>query len=505
VSAISWVYLAAFLIYVGLAVTVVARNPRAALNWFCFAFLLCFALWAFEDIFHHLHPMIGTSQARFFANIGSVGGYSFASAFALFTLALTGKRRHLRRWYIYVPLAGLPLVCIVAQWTGGGLPVKPGTFGWIVDWTPSIWTVLYPAYYAGFMLAALAMIFQYRRSSTEVRVRRQANVVFWTALISLVLGTFGDVVLAELFPDRLPELAGATGVIWALGLAVGMTRYGLMPLTIHAAADEIIATMIDGLLLLRPDGRIAIVNQSFLDMLGYRRDEILDRPAAALFDPADEFTEAHHRVINEVPIGRLEFRARARNGTTLTLAVSARVMPGRQGIRPGSVWVLRDITRQKRAEQRLRESEEQYRNLVERAMDGIVILQDRVIVYANERAASMVGTAPGGLLGMPFAQYIHPDAAHEMTRLYQRRLAGEAVPATYELTLQFRDGRQLPVEISVGVIHYRGQPADLLIFRDISARKQAEAEIRSKTEELEQLNRALHEERRKLLGGGDNK
>jgi PAS domain S-box-containing protein len=504
VSVLSWTYLAAFLIYVGLALVVIIRNPRAALNWFGFAFVLCFALWAFEDIFHHLHPMIGPGPARIFANIGSLGGYSFASAFVLFTLALTGRRRYLRNWYIYVPLLGLPLVCIVAQWTGGGLPVKPGTFGWVVDWTPSIWTVLYPVYYAGFMLAALAMIVQYRRSTTEARARRQAGIIFWTALSSLVLGTLGDVVLAELFPGRLPELAGATGVIWAFGFAVGMTRYGLMPLTIHAAAGEIIATMIDALMLLRPDGRIAIVNQSFLDMLGYRRDEVLDRPAAALFDPADEFAEAHRRVVNEVPIGRLEFRARARNGTTLTLAVSARVMPGRQGVRPGSVWVLGDITQQKRAEQRLRESEEQYRNLVERAMDGIVIIQNRVIVYANERAAAMVGAAPGGLLGMPFAQYIHPDAAHELTRRYQLRLAGGAVPATYELALQFRDGRQLPVEISAGVIHYRDQPADMLIIRDISARKLAEAEIRSKTEALEQLNRALHEERRKLLGGGDN-
>ena len=137
-------------------------------------------------------------------------------------------------------------------------------------------------------------------------------------------------------------------------------------------------------------------------------------------------------------------------------------------------------------------------------MDGIVIIQDRVIVYANDRAAAMVGATPGGLLGMPFAQYIHPDAAHELTRQYQRRLAGEAMPASFELTLQFRDGHQLPVEISAGVIHYRGQPADMLIIRDVSARKRAEDEIRSKTEALEQLNRALHEERRKLLGGGDN-
>jgi PAS domain S-box-containing protein len=505
-SVLSWIYLGAFLVYIALAIVVIDRTPRSALNWFCFGFLLCFALWGFEDIFHNLHPLIPLAHARLFGNIGSIGGYSFSSLFLLSALVLTGRQKYLKRWPIYVPLAGLPVIFIAAQWTGsGGLPLKPGTFGWIVDWSPSVWTTLFPAYYVGFALLALLLIARFRRAATELRPRRQAALIFWTALASLILATLTDVVLASLAPGRLPELGGAFAVIWAFGLAVSMTRYGLMPFNVQAAADEIIATMLDSLLLLNPEGRIAAVNQSARDVLGYAGDELLDQPAAILFESAAEFAEAFKRVMNEVPIGRLEFTCRAKGGMVVPVSVSARMILRRGGKAPGSVWVLRDITNAKRSEQRLRESEEQYRTLVERASDGIVIIQDRLIMYANERAAALAGSTPGAMLGMPFLEYAHPDDRHELMKLYARRIAGEIPARDCEFIFRRQDGARVPLEANTGNISYRGQPATMLVIRDISGRRRAEYEIRVKNEELERLNQALQAERRKLLTDGSDR
>lgn len=473
-SILSWTYLGAFLVYVALALVVIIRNPGSALNRLAVGFLLCFALWAFEDIFHNYHPLIPLAQARLFGNIGSVGGYSFASVFLLFALALTGRRRYLRHPAVLVPAIGVPLVFIAAQWTGlGGLPYRAGPFGWVLDWSPTFWTVAFPVYYLSVTILALVLINRYRRTLTDPRRRRQATVILAATMASLVLATLSDVVLISLFPDRVPELGGVMGVVWSFGLTLSMTRYGLMPMTMRTAAGDIIATMLDALILVRPDGAIAASNQALSDLLGFRPGELDGAPAAGLFAEPAGFEEAHRRVVNEVPIGRLEFLCRDRNGALVPVALSARVMPKRNGLAPGSVWVLRDVTQLKRAEQKLRESEEKYRTLVEHASEGIVIVQDRVLAYANERAAALVGSTPNEMLGMPFAEYVHPDVRHELARLYERRMSGGATTATYELVVKRRDGSSLPVEVSAGLITFQGRPADMVVLRDISGRRPA--------------------------------
>jgi PAS domain S-box-containing protein len=504
-SFLSWLYLWAFLAYVALAVIVIRRDPWSALNWFCGGFLLCFALWAFEDIFHNYHLLISAGLARVMGNIGSIGGYSFSSFFLLFTLVLTGRQRFLRRGWIYLPIVGLPLVFNIAQWTGwGGYLLEPGRFGWMIDWSPSVWAIGFPVYYFTFAVLALILIARFGRRAAEPASRRRAAIIFWTALASLVLATLTDVVLAAVIPGRLPELGGALALIWAVGLAVGMTRYDLMPFTVQAAADEIIAAMLDALLLVKPDGSIAEVNQSARDILGYPGRELLGKPAAVLFEPAAEFETAFNRVMNEVPIGRLEFAGRNKSGVLIPLSVSARMLPRRHGVVPGSVWVLHDITLAKRAELKLRESEEQYRTVVERASFGIVIIQDRLIVYANEQAALLAGSTPGEMRGMPFAEYVHPDARHELMNRYEQRSAGQIPAATYELAFLRRDGTQMPLEVNAGAISFRGQPATMFVVRDISRRRRNEEAIRQQNEQLEQLTRALQVERQKLLSPRDS-
>lgn len=497
---LSWLYLWAFLAYVALAVIVIRRDHWSALNWFCFGFLLCFALWAFEDIFHNYHPLVSAGLARVMGNIGSIGGYGFSSFFLLFVLALTGRHKYLKRWPIYVPLAGLPALFIAVQWTGlGGLALKPAAYGWGIDWAPTVWAIVFPAYYASFVILGLVLIARSMRRATDARLRRQGLVIFWATLVSVVLATLTDVVLAIVIPGRLPELGGALAIIWAAGVAIGMTRYDLMPFTVQAAADEIIATMLDALLLVRPDGSIAEVNQSARDILGYPGRELLGKPAAVLFEPVAEFEAAFNRVMNEVPIGRLEFTGRNRSGGLIPLSVSARMLPRKHGVVPGSVWVLRDITMAKRAEQRLRESEEQYRTVVERANFGVVIIQDRLVVYANEQAAVLVGGTPDEMRGMPFAEYVHPDVRHELLKRYELRAAGQTPAGAYELAFLRRDGTQIPLEVNAGAVSFRGQPATMFVVRDVSRRRRNEEAIREQNEQLEQLTRALQEERQKLL------
>ncbi len=140
-----------------------------------------------------------------------------------------------------------------------------------------------------------------------------------------------------------------------------------------------------------------------------------------------------------------------------------------------------------RLEGELRESEETYRTAVERANDGIAIIQDGRFKYVNPRLAEIAGHSVEVLIGSPFDEYIHPDDRAKVIRRYERRMAGDEVEPVYEAKLGRGDG--VYVEINAGLTTYRGRLADLAIVRDVTARKQVEAALHGRLRQLE----ALHE------------
>jgi len=160
-------------------------------------------------------------------------------------------------------------------------------------------------------------------------------------------------------------------------------------------------------------------------------------------------------------------------------------------VRPAKVEQAKE--ERKQVEAALRESEEKYRSLVERANDGITIIQDGVVKFANTRLVEMWGSTVEEVLETPFANHIHPDELPAMVEHYQQRMAGENVPPMYETVLLRRDGSKVYVEINAGVIAYLGKPADLVMVRDVTERKLAEVALRQRAEELAALQATVLE------------
>ena len=155
--------------------------------------------------------------------------------------------------------------------------------------------------------------------------------------------------------------------------------------------------------------------------------------------------------------------------------------------------VARDITAHKRAEEALAESEEKYRNVVERANDGICIIEDGIIKYANLQQAEMWGGAVEEIIDTPFTDYIHPDDLPGLIDLYNRRMAGEQVPSVYEASLRRKDDSRAYVELNIGLINYLGKPAELIITRDITDRKQAEEALRKNRDFISRVLNSIYE------------
>jgi len=137
-------------------------------------------------------------------------------------------------------------------------------------------------------------------------------------------------------------------------------------------------------------------------------------------------------------------------------------------------------------EEALREGEEVYRNLVERANDGIAIIQDGIPIFVNQRVAQMTGYVPDDIIGSSFTKYLPDSCRTKVIENYQKRIRGEEADSLYEAEIICRNGKILPVEISAVLITFHGKPADLAIIRDISERKTMEEEL-FKSKKLESI------------------
>jgi len=129
-------------------------------------------------------------------------------------------------------------------------------------------------------------------------------------------------------------------------------------------------------------------------------------------------------------------------------------------------------------------NEEIYRFLTERANDGIAIVQDRKFKYINPRLPEIIGYSPDEILHVPLRSIISAVELDKLIERYEKRLAGENMPALSETCLKHKDGRVVYVELNAGIIQYEGRPADLIVARDISGRKRAEQELKRALEKL---------------------
>ena len=159
-----------------------------------------------------------------------------------------------------------------------------------------------------------------------------------------------------------------------------------------------------------------------------------------------------------------------------------------------------DITDQKRSAEALRESEQQFRNLIEGSLQGVFIARDWKLRFANQALADIFGyETPDELLALENVEPLLAPA--ERKRIYGYKVArerGEAAPEIYESQGLKKDGTIIDVEFRVRIVDWLGQPAMQCVVLDITDRKSAERElIRHRDHLQEQINVATRELRDK--------
>jgi diguanylate cyclase (GGDEF)-like protein/PAS domain S-box-containing protein len=253
--------------------------------------------------------------------------------------------------------------------------------------------------------------------------------------------------------------------------------------------ESVLASMGDGVVVLDHERRLVVVNPAARQYIHQDEGEIVPR----------DWSQQHRAYLPDgetsFPSGggplTLALRGETSDGVELViydrqnharaLSVTARPLQGPDG-QSGCVAVYRDITEQRRAEADLRESEQRLRVLSEASFEGVAITKGGVIVDTNQNFATWVGREPYELVGLDGLSLFAPED-HAVVREKSQH-----ADLLYEAHLLHANGSRLPVEVRGRHTQFRGQTVRIAILRDITQRRQREAQLKQQAEILRTIS-----------------
>jgi len=232
----------------------------------------------------------------------------------------------------------------------------------------------------------------------------------------------------------------------------------------------------DGVFLTDLSGVFLYGNKKAEEILGYKKEEMLGKSFFSLsILPASYYEKAGSLLAQNATgknTGPDEFELIKKDKSSTWVEINT--APITQKDNKVVIGFVRDITERKIAEEALKASEEKYSTLIEQSADGIIILNDRIVEFANRRICEMSGYSQDEILGKHFPDLFTPEYRKFLDEEYRQQQDGNVVSGNYELAVLAKDGRKIAVETEIQRIIYKDRPSSMIIIRDITERKQAQ-------------------------------
>ena len=252
-------------------------------------------------------------------------------------------------------------------------------------------------------------------------------------------------------------------------------KYGIVAIMPTLAANEIIRTMRDLLLVSDGEGRIQFANNAACSFLGYNREDIIGHQLEEFLAPTDDTQPAlqGHWVRDR------EYIFRTKMGQPIELTLSSSPVSERGEVK-GAVIIGRDLRERKRYEWEARRAVTLLESTLDSTADGILVIgQEGKLMTWNQRFADLFGI-PAELMerdedrdvvGILAKQLVEPK---EFLSTLEDLRSHPEVESVH--VLQLKDGRRLE-QYSIGR-YLDDAPLRVWSFRDVTARLAAEEAVR---------------------------
>src|SRR6266480_2747755 len=253
----------------------------------------------------------------------------------------------------------------------------------------------------------------------------------------------------------------------------------------ESAAKYLFKLSHDVILSLDRVGNILCINQRGVQLSGYSESELR---GANLFElllvPEDRAVA--REMLADLLKGKArtyELRWRTKDGALVHFDGASVPRLSSAGEFLSTLCTLRDVTERKCAEEKLRKSEEKYRDLIEISPDAIYVVDaNGICLLGNRAGAELAGISQDQLVGTPVTDTYLPEERHVFRERLEKLKTGSTI--RFERKFVRKNGEIVPVEVSVSAI--RGGYFQA-ILRDVSERKKAEALLAAEKGILEMI------------------
>jgi len=230
-----------------------------------------------------------------------------------------------------------------------------------------------------------------------------------------------------------------------------------------------------GIYTANPDGMILEVNQTALNILGSPSAEATKQINVLTFPPLIEkgYSDALLKCIKTKKAVTIEVFYKSKWGKEVYLYNFIIPLKDNAGKVTKIYTVMEDITKRKKAQKALEESQSRFKALSEATYEAIFISDKGICIEANESASRMFGYSHDELIGIFGTDVIAPESK-ELVK--NNMLSGYEKP--YDAIAQRKDGTKFHAEFLGRMFEYKGKKVRITAVRDITERKKAERHIK---------------------------
>ena len=238
---------------------------------------------------------------------------------------------------------------------------------------------------------------------------------------------------------------------------------------------------------------LSFISSGVRDLVGVSAEELMsNRRSLDDYIPEKirgDLLKASEQAIREsVPL-IFEIKLPTPSGDEKWLSFRERYRPNDDGELIADGMIL-DITAQKRAEESVRNSEQKYRTLVNNASEGITVMDDEDLLFANEEVKDITGYSKEELYEKSLQELIHPEDLERVIGESESCLPENDEATRFECRIVRKDGETVWISAASVWIEWEGASAILTFISDIDERKRAEVAMQEAKEAAEAANQA---------------
>ena len=250
----------------------------------------------------------------------------------------------------------------------------------------------------------------------------------------------------------------------------------------------------DAIVSLDSSGILQTWNSAAERLYGYSAEEVVGRSALDLSPPGrrEDATRNLAAMLSGTPPPSYEAQHMRQDGSEFPVEITASPIRNAEGESTGTSAIIRDITAQKRAQEKLMESENRFRALVQSSNDFITLIDPAgIILYDSPGVSKVLGVSPEQRLGTEAVEWLNPDDQASIRQLHQDLLRTPGARVRSQVQLRHADGSWVWCDSwATNLIDEPGVRALVASFRDITELKGVETALR----ESEQRYRGLVED-----------